>query len=68
MSDPLKRGSWPGRIPDVRIGSLADIASLPPHVRFTPESGHRWMRLGCPLCANHVTCYRKSMQELAEAL
>jgi hypothetical protein len=21
------------------------------YVHFTPESGHRWVRLGCPLCA-----------------
>src|SRR5262249_29986589 len=25
---------------DVRFGSKADIASVPRHVRFTPESGH----------------------------
>jgi hypothetical protein len=25
---------------DIRFGSLADIATSPCHVRFTPESGH----------------------------
>src|SRR5262249_11596963 len=37
---------------NVRCGSIADIAACPHHVRFTPESGHREILLGCPLCAN----------------
>jgi len=28
------------------------IAADPPHVRFTPKSGHRSARWQCPLCAN----------------
>jgi hypothetical protein len=34
------------------LGSLADIASLPRHVRFTPNSGHSSARVARPLCAN----------------
>jgi len=26
------------------------------HVRFTPESGHRWEWLACPLCAKSAHC------------
>ena len=37
---------------DVRFGSKADICNANRHVRFTPESGHSWLRLKCPLCAN----------------
>jgi len=36
-------------VTDVRDGSLGDILGSPPHVRFTPESGHRIGGLGCPL-------------------
>jgi hypothetical protein len=38
-------------IADVRFGSKADIEAGPRRVRFTPKSGHCWVRLGCPLCA-----------------
>src|SRR5215469_8825201 len=31
--------------------SLADTAISPGHVRFTPESGHRYSVVECPLCA-----------------
>ena len=37
--------------PNVRFGSLADIAQRPPDVRFTPKSRHWLSVLGCPLCA-----------------
>jgi hypothetical protein len=30
-----------GTLPDVRFGSLADIAAALPNDRFTPESRHR---------------------------
>ena len=33
--------------------SKADIASIKPDVRFTPESGHRRARPGCRLCAKN---------------
>ena len=38
--------------PNVRFGSLADICSAKRHVRFTPNSGHSWLPLECPLSAN----------------
>jgi hypothetical protein len=34
-----------------RGGSLADIEDQSGDVRFTPKSGHRSMRIECPLCA-----------------
>src|SRR6516162_10486791 len=37
---------------NVCFGSKADIDPLSSHVRFTPESGHCRLQLGCPLCAN----------------
>src|ERR1051325_5493232 len=36
---------------DVRFGSKADIEARLPDVRFTPESGHRSVRVACPLNA-----------------
>jgi hypothetical protein len=36
---------------DVRFGSLADIVQRPRHVRFTPDSGHSPVQVGCPLSA-----------------
>jgi hypothetical protein len=30
--------------------SLADIATFPPHVRFTPKSGHAALQAACPPC------------------
>jgi hypothetical protein len=36
---------------NVRFGSLADIAMGLRDVRFTPKSGHLWLRLACLLCA-----------------
>src|SRR6478609_11603618 len=36
----------------VRFGSLADIRTSPRHVRFTPDSGHSSVQVGCPLSAN----------------
>jgi hypothetical protein len=36
---------------DVRFGSLADITAWR-HVRFTPDSGHSSVRVGCPKSAN----------------
>jgi hypothetical protein len=43
---------------NVRFGSLADIAPLSRHVRFTPDSGHSSVRMGCPKGANrrHPPC------------
>jgi hypothetical protein len=32
---------------DVRFGSLADIAALPSHVRYTPKNRHSPAWLGC---------------------
>jgi hypothetical protein len=36
---------------NVRFGSKADTSPCPRNVRFTPESGNRLSRSGCPLCA-----------------
>jgi hypothetical protein len=33
---------------NVRFGSLADILTSSRHVRFTPNSGHSSMQVGCP--------------------
>jgi hypothetical protein len=35
----------------VGYGSLADITARPRHVRFTPDSGHSSVQVGCPLGA-----------------
>ena len=35
-------------VADVRLGSLADIAARSRHVRFTPDSGHSSVQVGCP--------------------
>jgi hypothetical protein len=35
--------------PDVRFGSKTDIATRPRHVRFTPDSGHSSVQVGCVL-------------------
>ena len=40
-----------GRRPNVRFGSLADITARSRHVRFTFDSGHSSVQVGCPLCA-----------------
>jgi hypothetical protein len=37
---------------DVRFGSLADMTACSRHVRFTPDSGHSSVQVGCPLSAN----------------
>ena len=39
-------------VANVRFGSKADIGVRPHDVRFTPKSGHGWVQLQCPLCAN----------------
>jgi DNA-binding transcriptional ArsR family regulator len=39
------------RAVNVRYGSLADIAARSRHVRFTLDSGHSSVQLGCPLRA-----------------
>ena len=46
-------GHQPPRLgrPDVRYGSLADIAAVLPNVRFDPDSGHQRQPLLCPLSA-----------------
>ena len=36
----------------VRLGSLADIAQRPRHVRYSPQSGHSSARFARPLSAN----------------
>jgi hypothetical protein len=36
---------------DVRFGSLADITARSRHFRFTHDSGHSSVRLGCPKSA-----------------
>ena len=36
---------------NVRFGSLADIASRPRHVRYSPQSGHSLARVARPLSA-----------------
>jgi hypothetical protein len=43
--------SQQNRMPNVRFGSKADIASINWDVRFTPKSGHWFYVSGCPLCA-----------------
>src|SRR5262245_6290790 len=40
------RGLW--CVPDVRYGSLADITVSSRHVRFSPNSGHSSVHVGCP--------------------
>jgi hypothetical protein len=40
-----------GLISHVRFGSKADIRQYLSDVRFTPNSGHSSVRLGCPLSA-----------------
>ena len=35
-------------IANVRFGSLADVCSAKPHVRFTPESRHSAVSATCP--------------------
>jgi len=35
----------------VRFGSLADITARSRHVRFTPDSGHSSVQVGCPKSA-----------------
>ena len=42
---------------NVRYGSLADIRARLRHVRFTPDSGHSSVPVGCPKSAKsgHVT-------------
>jgi hypothetical protein len=41
----------PADATDVRFGSLADIVQRQRHVRFTPDSGHSSVRVGCPKSA-----------------
>jgi hypothetical protein len=36
---------------NVRLGSLADITARSRHVRFTPDSGHSSVQVGCPKSA-----------------
>jgi hypothetical protein len=45
------------------LGSKADIALGPRHVRFTPKSGHWRSEFRCPLCANsgHTTGLARSI-------
>jgi hypothetical protein len=43
---------------DFRYGSKADVTLLNFDVRFTPESGHRGARFGCPLWANNGLMHR----------
>jgi hypothetical protein len=37
------------RAVNVRYGSLADMPARSRHVRFTPDSGHSSVRVGCPI-------------------
>ena len=37
----------------VRFRSKADMCSAKGHVRSTPESGHVWRNVRCPLCAKN---------------
>jgi len=41
-----------------RLGSLADITARSRHVRFTPDSGHSSVQVGCPESAKsrHTGC------------
>ena len=48
MRSRLPRPHEHSRSFSVSEGSAAD------HVRFSPESGHRATRRGCPLCADFV--------------
>ena len=41
---------------DVGYGSLADITAHSRHVRFTPDSGHSSVQVGCLLCATSGHC------------
>ena len=47
---------WAGALVDVRFGSLADILTIPRHVRFTPNNGHSSVQAGCPKSANSGHC------------
>jgi len=41
-----------GNFLNVRYGSLADITARLRHVRFTLDSGHSSVQMGCPKSAN----------------
>src|SRR6516164_10696573 len=53
----------------VRFGSKADNAECETNVRFTPNSGHRWIEFGCPLCAisGLMHCSKKSYSIISSA-
>jgi len=48
---PPRRFLLLSRVPRVRFGSLADITARSRHVRFTPDSGHSSVQVGCPKSA-----------------
>ena len=56
---------------DFRLGSLADIVQCPRHVRFTPESRHSSVRVGCPKSATNgrrLEWRREGIRQLKSAI
>jgi hypothetical protein len=56
LDSPISLGLTPevnltGAASDVRFGSLADITARSRHVRFTSDSGHSSVQVGCPKSA-----------------
>jgi hypothetical protein len=47
----MRLGSAVYQVENVRFGSEADILTSPRHVRFTPDSGHSSVQVGCPRSA-----------------
>jgi hypothetical protein len=50
---------------NVRYGSLADIRARSCHVRFTPDSGHSSVQVGCPKSA--INGHKAQSAELPES-
>ena len=68
----------PSACHNVRFGSLADITARSRHVRFTPDSGHSSVQVGCPrlrrylsvmdLCSHNAVGFTRSADLLASSL
>jgi hypothetical protein len=52
-------------LPNVRLGSLADIGGQISDVRFTPKSGHAHDQNPCPLSATRGRRLRTKRRHLA---
>jgi hypothetical protein len=53
---------------NVRFGSKADMTGRICNVRFTPESGHCGVTVGCPLCAKSGLMHRSNRLHLLDHL